>query len=82
MIRKYFELNKPYQFDVGDITAIIYLLCAIFGIMDYNITPLFLLGSAIGLATCWKAKRLNLVVLNGAMFALNLVGFVKMFLTN
>ena len=81
-MKKFFELNKPYQFDIGDVTAVIYLLCTVFGIMDYNITPLFLLGSAIGLATCWKAKRLNLVVLNGAMFILNLVGFVKMFLTN
>ena len=81
-MKKFFELNKPYQFDIGDVTAVIYLLCTVFGIMDYNITPLVLLGSAIGLATCWKAKRLNLVVLNGAMFILNLVGFVKMFLTN
>ena len=77
---KYFELNKPYQFMVDDLTAGIYLLCAVLGICTtINITPLFLIGSAIGIAFCWKARRVNLVVLNGALFVLNMVNFIKMF---
>lgn len=75
---KYFELNKPYQFDSGDITALIYVFCMIFGIMGYNITPLFLLGSIIGTVTCWRARRINLIVLNVSLLILNLVSFIKM----
>lgn len=79
-MREYFELNKPYQFMVDDLTAGIYLLCAMLGIATtINITPLFLIGSTIGTAFCWKARRINLVVLNGALLVLNLVNFIKMF---
>ena len=80
MFKKFFELNKPYQFMVDDLTAGIYLLCAMLGIFTtINITPLFLIGSAIGTAFCWKERRINLVVLNGALFVLNLVNCIKMF---
>ena len=80
MFKKFFELNKPYQFMVDDLTAGIYLLCAMLGIFTtINITPLFLIGSLIGTAFCWKARRINLAVLNGALFILNLVNFIKMF---
>lgn len=79
-MKKYFELNKPYQFMVDDLTAGIYLLCAMLGICTtINITPLFLIGSLIGTAFCWRARRINLVVLNGALFVLNFVNFIKMF---
>lgn len=78
--KKYFELNKPYQFDPTDITAIIYSFCAVLGSIGYNVTPLFLLGSIIGVATCYQAHRINLVVLNVALFGLNVVSFIKMFL--
>ena len=79
-MKNYFELNRPYQFMVDDLTAGIYLLCAVLGICTtINITPLFLIGSAIGTAFCCKARRINLVVLNGALFVLNLVNFIKMF---
>ena len=74
----YFELNKPYQFDITDITAPIYALCAIGIIMGFNMNVLFFVGSAISTATCWKAKRLNLVVLNGALFILNLYNVIMM----
>lgn len=80
MFKKFFELNKPYQFMVDDLTAGIYLVCAMLGIFTtINVTPLFLIGSLIGTAFCWKARRINLVVLNGALFMLNLVNFIKMF---
>lgn len=78
-MRKFFELTKPYQFDPTDLTATIYLVCTILGIMNFNVTPLFLLGSAIGTAFCWQARRINLVVLNVALFVLNLVSFIRMF---
>lgn len=79
-MKKYFELNRPYKFDPTDLTAIIYTLCAVLGIMTtINITPLFLVGSAIGTAFCWQGRRINLVVLNVALFILNLVNFIKMF---
>lgn len=78
-IKNYFELNKKYKFDPTDLTATIYVVCAFLGIAtSINITPLFLLGSAIGTAFCWKGRRINLVVLNVALFVLNLVNFIKM----
>lgn len=77
--KNYFELNTAYKFDPTDLTALIYVLCTVLGIMGYNVTPLFLLGSAIGTAFCYKARRINLVVLNVSLFVLNLVSFIKMF---
>lgn len=80
VLKNYFELNKPYKFDPTDVTAILYTICAVLGSLGYNVTILFLLGSIIGVATCHKAKRINLVVLNVALFGLNVVNFIKMFL--
>ena len=78
-IKNYFELNQKYKFDVTDLTALIYVLCTILGIIGVNVTPLFLIGSAIGTAFCWQARRINLIVLNGSLFILNLVSFIRMF---
>ena len=78
-MRKFFELNQSYKFDPTDITAFIYLICTIMGIMNINVTPLFLIGSIIGTAFCWQAHRINLVVLNVSLFILNLVSFIRMF---
>lgn len=78
-IKNYFELNQKYKFDVTDLTAFIYVLCTILGIIGVNVTPLFLIGSAIGTAFCWQARRINLIVLNGSLFVLNLVSFIRMF---
>lgn len=78
-MKKYFELDKKYRFEAGDLTALIYVLCTVLGIMGLNITPLFLIGSIIGTATCWKARRINLIVLNVSLLILNLVSFLKMF---
>ena len=78
-IKNYFELNQKYKFDVTDLTAFIYVLCTILGIIGVNVTPLFLIGSAIGTAFCWQARRLNLIVLNGSLFVLNLVSFIRIF---
>ena len=79
-MKNFFELNKPYQFDINDIIATIYVACTVIGIMGINATPLFLIGSVIGVVTCFKARRINLVALNGALFILNLVNAIKFFL--
>lgn len=78
-MKKFFELHRPYKFDPTDITASIYVICTVVGIVGGNPTPLFLLGSAISTAFCWQGRRINLVVLNVSLFILNLVSFIKMF---
>lgn len=70
-IINYFNLKNPYQFDITDITCIIYTICAIGVIMGKNMTILFFIGSAIATAFCFQARRVNLVVLNVALFAMN-----------
>jgi hypothetical protein len=70
-MRKFFELHGKYQFDPTDLTALIYVVCAVLGMMGKNTSVLFLIGSAIGTAFCWKAHRINLIVLNVALFIFN-----------
>ena len=77
-IKEFFELNKRYKFDPSDLTAVIYLACTVIGICGYNPTPLFFIGSAIGTAFCWQARRINLVVLNVSLFILNAVSLARM----
>ena len=79
-MKEFFELNRRYRFDPTDLTAIIYVVCAAIGISGGNPTPLFLIGSAISTAFCWQARRINLIVLNVALFVLNLVSTIKMFM--
>ena len=78
VMRAFFELTKPYRFDVTDLTAIIYTICAVLGSVGYNVTILFLIGSLISTAFCWQVRRINVIVLNVALLGLNLVGFIKM----
>lgn len=77
-IIEYFELNKPYQFDITDIIAPIYTICAIGIILGFNMNVLFFIGSAIATATCFQARRLNLVLLNVALFVLNTYNIITM----
>ena len=70
-MKKFFELNRPYKFDPTDLTALIYVACVILGFMGIDNSILFLMGSAIGTAFCWKARRINLIVLNVALFIFN-----------
>lgn len=70
-IINYFNLDRPYAFDITDITAIIYTICAIGVMLGYDMTVLFFIGSAIATAFCLQARRLNLVLLNVALFAMN-----------
>jgi hypothetical protein len=69
---KFFELNKKYQFDINDLTSAIFLVAAVLGMTNGNPTPFFAVGSAIGFATCFKARRINLIILNGSLLALNI----------
>lgn len=79
-LKKFFELNKPYEFDPTDLTAVIFLVCSVLGIFTtVNITPLFLMGSIVGTVFCLPCRRINLLVLNGSLLALNIVNFIKMF---
>ena len=78
-MRKYFELTKPYKFDITDLTAFIYVICAVFGSIGYNVTILFFIGSIIATTFCWQAKRINVIVLNVALLGLNFVNFIKLF---
>jgi hypothetical protein len=78
-MKEFFELNKPYKFDVTDLTALIYVIAAILGVMGVNPTIPFLIGATISTAFCWQARRINLIILNVALFGLNLVNFIKMF---
>lgn len=67
----YFNLDHSYEFDVTDITAFIYTICAIGVMLGADMTVLFFCGSLIATAFCWQARRLNLVLLNVALFAMN-----------
>ena len=79
-LKKFFEINKPYEFDPTDLTAIIFLVCSVLGIFTtVNITPMFLMGSIVATVFCLPCRRINLFVLNGSLLALNIVNFIKMF---
>lgn len=77
-IKEYFNLDHPYEFDITDITAVIYTICAIGVILGTDMTVLFFIGSAIATAFCWQARRLNLVLLNVALFAMNCYYLINM----
>lgn len=74
MIRKlqtYFNLDRPYEFDITDITCIIYTICAIGGIMGANMTIPWCIGATVATAFCWQKRKINLVVLNVALWVMN-----------
>lgn len=77
-LKTYFELDRKYEFDATDITAFIYTACAVGTILGANMTALFLVGSVIGTLFCFKARRINLIVLNVALLVLNLYNFILM----
>ena len=78
-MKKFFELNKPYRFEVTDLTAIIYTLAAGVGMSGGNPTILFCVGAVIGTAFSWQAKRLNVILLNVALLILNIFNLIQMF---
>ena len=74
----YFQLNSKYQFDITDITALIYTICAIGVICGVDMTVLFFIGSTIATAFCLEVRRVNLVVLNVALWCMNLYYVINM----
>lgn len=78
-MKKFFELDKPYKFEITDLTAIIYTLAAGVGMSGGNPTILFCIGAVIGTAFSWQAKRINVILLTVALLALNIFNLVKMF---
>lgn len=74
----YFHLDRTYEFDITDITAVIYTFCAVGVMMGADMTILFFIGSAISTAFCFGARRLNLVVLNVSLWCMNLYYLIQM----
>ena len=70
--KTFFNLNRSYQFDITDITSIIYTLCAAGVMMGYDMTVLFVIGAVISTAFCWQARKLNLILLNVSLLMMNL----------
>jgi hypothetical protein len=77
-LKAYFNLDRSYEFDITDITALIYTICAMGVMLGADMTVLFFIGSAIATAFCWQARRLNLVLLNVALFAMNIYYLINM----
>ena len=77
-IKQFFNLNRSYEFDITDITALIYTICAIGVMMGVDMTILFFIGSTIATAFCLSAKRINLVVLNVALWFMNLYYLIQL----
>lgn len=77
-LKTYFNLDCPYKFDVTDITALIYTICAIGGMIGVNMTILWCIGATIATAFCWQAKRINLIVLNVALWIMNMWNLFQM----
>ena len=77
-LKNYFNLTRPYEFDVTDITSIIYTICAIGVMMGADMTILFFIGATIATSFCWQARRLNLLLLNISLWAMNLYYLIQL----
>ena len=77
-IKTYFHLDRAYEFDITDITALIYTICAVGVICGCDMTVLFFIGSTIATIFCWQARRLNLILLNVALWFMNLYYVINM----
>jgi hypothetical protein len=78
-IKQFFELSAPYRFDPTDLTAAIYVVCTIMCALGLNTTWLMLIGATIGAIFCWKAHRINLVVLNITLLVFNMICLFRSF---
>lgn len=74
-LKEFFELNTTYKFDPTDVTAIIYVVCTVLCALDVDYSLLMLIGATIGTIFCWRAHRINLVVLNVTLLIFNLICF-------
>ena len=67
---KWIEEEK-YRFDINDLICLVYVLCVAGIISGLNMTPLFFIGCVVSFVACFKAKRINLVIMNLAFVILN-----------
>lgn len=72
-LKDFFELNTTYKFDPTDVTAIIYVICTVLCARGIDYSTFMLIGATIGAAFCWRAHRINLVVLNVTLLIFNLI---------
>ena len=77
-IKTFFNLDRPYEFDVTDITAFIYVICAMGGMMGANMAILWCIGATLATAFCWQARKLNLIALNLALWVMNMWNLFQM----
>jgi hypothetical protein len=77
-LKTFFNLNHSYEFEVTDLTALIYTVCAIGGMMGANMTILWCIGASVATAFCWEAHKINLVVLNLALWVMNMWNLFQM----
>ena len=77
-IKTFFHLNRPYEFDVTDITALIYTICVIGVMLGANMTILWCIGATLATASCWQARKINLVILNIALLVMNMWNLFQM----
>lgn len=77
-VKQFFNINGAYEFDITDITALIYTICAVGVICGCDMTILFFIGSTIATIFCWQARRLNLILLNVALWFMNLYYLIIM----
>ena len=74
-MKKFFELHGTYKFDPTDITALIYVICTVLCACGLDYSLLMLIGATIGTVFCWRAHRINLIVLNVTLLIFNLICF-------
>ena len=77
-IKTFFNLTRPYEFDVTDITALIYTICAIGVMSGFNMTILFCIGAIIATAFCWQSHKINIIVLNVSLLCMNIYNLLIM----
>jgi hypothetical protein len=77
-IKTFFKIEGAYRLDITDITALIYTICAVGIILGFDMTVLFFIGSLIATAFSWQAHKVNLIVLNLSMLALNTYNLIQM----
>ena len=76
-MKKWVEENK-YRFDINDLICLVYVLCVVGIISGLNMTPLFFIGCVVSFMACFKAKRINLVIINLAFVILNWYSLIQM----
>ena len=77
-IKTFFNLNCPYKFDITDLTAFIYTICVIGVMLGADMTILFCVGATIATFSCWQAHKINLMVLNIALWVMNVWSLFQM----